>query len=110
MKIATLENSCLSIWPANHAEWISTMAAAHAAIEAIGEGTVTVDDAMPTIRAAQASCIFASENWRTQTGVQPSAITFCGIWPQVAEAAIDYARCGCSADELAAFISDKFSE
>ena len=105
--IATLPEISPSICSANHDEWISTMAAAHAAIEGIGAGTVTLDDAIPTIRAAQASCIFASENWRTQTGVQLSAISFCGVWPQVAEAAIEFARGGCDADELAAFISDE---
>ncbi len=108
--IATLRDNAPSICPESHENWIDGMAAAHHALAAVAAGTVAVDDAMPTIRAAQASCIFASENWRTHAGVQPSAIGFLGRWPQVAEAAIEFAGAGCDADELADFLTDGLCE
>ena len=92
--IATLRENAPSICPESHEHWIDGMAAAHAAIEAIGAGTVTVADAIPTIRAAQASCVFAAEEWRTAAPGNADVLTLCGRLPQALETAIEFVTAG----------------
>ena len=92
--IAKLRENAPSICPATETEWAEGLAAAHHALAAVAAGTVTVADAIPTIRAAQASCVFAAEEWRTAAPGNADVLTLCGRLPQALETAIEFVTAG----------------
>lgn len=103
--IATLRDNAPSICPATETDWIDGVAAAHHALAAVAAGMATITDALPTIRAAQSSCVFAAEEWRTSAPGNADVLTLCGRLPQALETAIEFVTAGGDPARLDAVIT-----